>query len=107
MNRIRVTLCLTPRTQWADALKNAGFDIIQTANNHTMDSKAKGAVRTYNVLREKGLSPVGTAATPEDRKPLIVEKNGIKLAFLAYTYGQTAYPSRKTSRTWLTSSMKT
>ena len=40
----------------ADALKNAGFDIIQTANNHTMNSKAKGAVRTYNVLREKGLS---------------------------------------------------
>ena len=76
----------------ADALKNAGFDIIQTANNHTMDSKAKGAVRTYNVLREKGLSPVGTAASPEDRKPLIVEKNGIKLAFLAYTYGTNGIP---------------
>lgn len=76
----------------ADALKDAGFDIIQTANNHMMDTRAEGAARTYEVLKEKGLNPVGTAAQPADREPLIVEKNDIKLAFLAYTYGTNGIP---------------
>lgn len=79
----------------ADALKGAGFDIIQTANNHTMDTRAEGAARTYNVLKEKGLTPVGTAAKPEDRKPVIVEQNDIKIAFLAYTYGTNGMPVPK------------
>lgn len=76
----------------AVALKDAGFHIVQTANNHTMDTRAAGAVRTYEVLKEKGLEPVGTAATAADRQPLILEKNDIKLAFLAYTYGTNGIP---------------
>lgn len=79
----------------ADALKDAGFDILQTANNHMMDTRAEGAARTYDVLKEKGLNPVGTASKPEDRKPLIVEKNDIKLGFLAYTYGTNGIPVPK------------
>lgn len=76
----------------ADALADVGFDLIQTANNHTLDTHAEGAVRTHNVLKEKGMAPVGTAATPADRKPVLLEKNGITLAFLAYTYGTNGIP---------------
>lgn len=77
---------------FADALKEAGFDILQTTNNHAMDSGAAGAARTYEMLLDKGIQPVGTAATPEAQKPVIVEKNDIKLAFLAYTYGTNGIP---------------
>lgn len=76
----------------ADALAEAGLDLIQTANNHTMDTGAEGTVRTYNVLREKGLRPIGTAPSSDEQRPLIVERNDITCAFLAYTYGTNGIP---------------
>lgn len=72
------------------ALKNVGFDIILTANNHSCDGGAKGVVRTLNVLDSFKLTHTGTFRNKEERDknyPLIVEKNGIKIAVLNYTYG--------------------
>lgn len=72
----------------ADALKYAGFDIIFTSNNHSMDRGEKGVLRTIKVLKDRGLVPVGTNETKEDLQNVTIkEVNGIKLAFLAYTYG--------------------
>lgn len=68
-----------------DALKNAGVDLMSTANNHSMDTGAAGVKRTYDLLKKKQLLPVGTASRLEEQKPTIVEKNKIKIAFLAYT----------------------
>lgn len=68
-----------------DALKNAGVDLMSTANNHSIDTGAAGVRRTYEVLKKKQLLPVGTASRPEEQKPTILEKNNIKIAFLAYT----------------------
>jgi poly-gamma-glutamate synthesis protein (capsule biosynthesis protein) len=68
-----------------DALKNAGVDLMSTANNHSIDTGPAGVKRTYNQLKKKQLLPVGTAPRPEEQKPTIVEKNKIKVAFLAYT----------------------
>ncbi|MCG0275965.1 MAG: CapA family protein [Thermosediminibacteraceae bacterium] len=80
----------------ADALKEAGFDIIFTANNHSLDRGEKGVLRTIKVLREKGLTPVGTNETKEDLETVAVkEANGIKIAFLAYTYGTNGIPLPK------------
>lgn len=76
----------------ADALTEAGFDIIQTANNHTMDTRTEGALRTYDILVEKGLHPIGTAPSSTARRPALVEKNDITSAFLAYTYGTNGIP---------------
>ncbi|MCS1351197.1 CapA family protein [Mechercharimyces sp. CAU 1602] len=69
---------------FADAVLRAGFDLVTTANNHSMDTGEKGVIRTYTQLKKSGLIPVGTAPTAAEQKPVIVEKNGIKLAFLAY-----------------------
>ena len=44
----------------ADALKDAGFDIIITSNNHSLDRGEKGALRTIKVLKERELLPLGT-----------------------------------------------
>lgn len=71
--------------QIVDALLKSGVDLMSTANNHSMDTGEHGVKRTYEVLTQKGLLPVGTAPSPEKRKPTIVKKNGIDIAFLAYT----------------------
>lgn len=72
------------------ALKNVGFDVILTANNHSCDGGAKGVTRTLDVLDEQKLPHTGTFRSKEERDknyPLIVEKNNIKIAVLNYTYG--------------------
>lgn len=68
-------------------LKEAGFDILSTANNHTMDQGKEGLDFTMSWLKENGISYVGTGMDCHDG--LIKEVNGIKFGFLAYSY--TAY----------------
>lgn len=71
-----------------EALKYAGFDVITTANNHSLDGVEFGVENTLNKLDEYGFLHTGTARSPEEREQvLIVEKNDIKIAILAYTYG--------------------
>lgn len=72
------------------AIKDAGFDIIATANNHSLDGGKQGLERTLSVLDSIELQRLGTyrdTAEREENYPLFLEKNGIKLAFLNYTYG--------------------
>lgn len=77
----------------ADALKDAGFDVIVTSNNHSLDRGAEGTLRTIRVLKEKGLVPIGTYDSWEARSQIAVENvNGIKMAFLSYTYGTNGIP---------------
>lgn len=77
----------------ADALKEAGFTMLTTANNHSLDRRESGLIRTLENLRERELVPVGTHASPEERERMtIVTKNGIALAVLAYTYGTNGIP---------------
>lgn len=71
--------------QIVDALKNAGVDLMSTANNHSADTGVLGIKRTYQQMKEKGLIPFGTAPTKQEQKPLVLEKNNIKTAFLSYT----------------------
>ncbi|WP_168119085.1 CapA family protein [Paenibacillus sp. HB172176] len=77
----------------AEAVKRAGFNILSTANNHTMDKGAQGALNTLDNLRGLGFLTVGTHQSAEDRDKLVLsEKNGIKMGLLAYTYGTNGIP---------------
>jgi len=72
------------------AIKDAGFDVIATANNHSLDKGKLGLERTLNILDSLELDHFGTyrhTGEKNNRYPLYVEKNGIKIAFLNYTYG--------------------
>jgi poly-gamma-glutamate synthesis protein (capsule biosynthesis protein) len=74
----------------ADALKWAGFDILVNANNHALDRGRNGVIRTIEVLERKGIIQTGTfpdSAWRETYYPLILEKYGIRIALLNYTYG--------------------
>lgn len=79
--------------QLAYNLKDFGIDVVSTANNHCMDKNFSGLVSTLNYLDDAGISHMGTNATPEDQnKILIKDVNGIKIAFLAFTYGTNGIP---------------
>lgn len=73
---------------FAEALKNAGFDLLVTANNHSTDTGDKGLLRTLSILEQFALSYVGTHKTQEDRDSVrVYNLKGIKVATLNYTYG--------------------
>ncbi len=74
----------------AQAAKDAGIDLLVTANNHALDRYFNGVERTTEVLSGKGIIHTGTFPSEKEKElkyPLIVEKNGIRLAILNYTYG--------------------
>ncbi len=74
----------------ADALKKAGFDILVTANNHALDRRVAGLERTLDQLDRRGILHTGTFTDADKRSlhyPLVVEKHGIRIALLNYTYG--------------------
>lgn len=80
------------------ALKDAGFDILVTANNHANDSGKDGVTHTIETLLNYGFYHTGTFRSPEERDvfyPLIVYQNNIKLAFLNYTYDTNGIPTRE------------
>lgn len=76
-----------------DALKNIGIDILSTANNHSLDKGYSGIVSTLDKLDEIGISHVGTARSEEEQNTVLVKDvNGIKIAFLSFTYGTNGIP---------------
>ena len=69
-------------------LKDIGFDVLCTANNHSIDKGYSGIESTLDFLDEYGISHMGTARSEEEQDTILVKDvNGIKIAFLAYTYG--------------------
>ena len=81
----------------AYGLKELGFDLCLTANNHSLDRGFSGLSRTLDVLDEAGLAHVGTSRTQEEQDSNIVlaDVGGISVAFLGYTYGTNSIPVPK------------
>jgi len=72
-----------------DAIKDAGYQVLDLAHNHILDSQIEGVVSTADAIEKAGMIPVGVY-THESRSeaPLVIkEVNGIKVAILAYSYG--------------------
>ena len=73
------------------ALARAGFDVINLANNHALDmdagGKRGGLTDTRRLVKEHGLIPIGTYASLEEKGEITtVEKNGVTIALLSYTF---------------------
>ena len=82
--------CFSAPANYADALQDAGFDLFLTANNHTLDKRDRGLVRTLDNLDAREIAHIGTYRNREERDsvlPFIRDINGFKIAFLNYTYG--------------------
>lgn len=70
-----------------DALKDTGFDIISTINNHTMDTGKAGVLATLDELDERGFTTVGTYRSKSDAKYVVRTVKDIKIGVSAFTCG--------------------
>lgn len=82
--------------QLATNLKDFGIDVVSTANNHSMDTNYTGLVSTLKYLDEADISHTGTYNSPESQNEILIKDvNGIKIAFLSFTYGTNGIPVPK------------
>lgn len=77
--------------QFAQAVKEAGVNLVSAANNHCLDRGVDGLVQTIHNLDRCGLEHIGTYESKNDRRCFIKNIGGIRVAFLAYSYGTNAF----------------
>lgn len=72
--------------EFAQGLKDAGIDGVSLANNHILDYGQEGLLSTMDVLEQLGIKYSGAGKNLcEAQRPTILVKDGIKVAFLAYS----------------------
>lgn len=71
------------------AIKDAGYQVVDLAHNHILDSGLKGVFTTAKAFENHGISSVGVYTHKNrDKSPILIkEVKGIKIAILAYSYG--------------------
>ena len=78
-------------TQLLTAMNEAGIDLMQLANSYSIYNGIAGLGRTISAVRAAGMEPLGAYATEQDFKDgggyTIVEVQGVRLAFVAFTKG--------------------
>jgi len=71
------------------ALELAGVDVVSTANNHARDQGSHGVEFTLDWLHRHQIAVAGTGSSAEAAHAgVVIERNGIRFGFLAYTYDQ-------------------
>ena len=84
--------CFNTPTAFLDAVKDCGFDMLTLANNHCMDRGEEGLLRTIENCKSRGFDTVGAYSTAEERDKLFIrEFDGIRVAFINYTYGVNSF----------------
>ena len=83
-------------------LVNAGFNVVNHASNHVMDKGEKAAFATMDFWESMGVPYLGIFRSEEKRniEHQIIEKNGIKVGFLSYTYDLNGFPLPK-DKPWM------
>lgn len=84
-----------------EAIKGAGYDAIDLAHNHILDSELSGLKTTYDAFKQAGLSPFGVNRDANDTL-LVKEINGIKVAILGFAYGFNGLEARLTDEEYET-----
>lgn len=73
------------RPQLASVFTDCGFDVVSVASNHAMDWGDDALLDTIDLMAGKGIKTIGAGRNLlEARRPAIIEKNGVRVAFLAY-----------------------
>jgi poly-gamma-glutamate synthesis protein (capsule biosynthesis protein) len=80
-------------------LGEIGFDVMTCANNHIVDGGYVGLEDTLELLHSQGIAVTGAGANIDEAlRPAVVERKGLRLAFLGfcsvYPVGYEARPSR-------------
>ncbi len=86
--------CFNAPVEYAEALRDAGFDLFLTANNHTLDRRDKGLKLTVALLDSLKIPHLGTytdRAERDRRIPMVIDVKGFKVGILNYTYGTNGF----------------
>jgi len=84
LKRPIITFKADPKS--AEAIKKAGFDVLNLANNHTMDYGIEGIINTMNTLDYADINFIGAGLNyKEARKPSYIQKKGCRIGFLGYS----------------------
>ena len=86
--------CFSAPDDWLWAIKETGFDVLTTSNNHCLDRGKRGLERTLMMTDSADMLTLGTYRNAEERQqryPLLVEQNGIRFAFITYTYDMNGF----------------
>lgn len=90
--------CFATPTEVGDAIVKAGFNVITCATNHSWDNGKVGAQEAIDYWKSKDVLMTGMYNSQEDYDTITVGMyNGIKIAFLNYTYGLNGYKLPKDS----------
>ncbi len=77
---------LRGQLSYAESLRRAGFHAICVANNHAMQHGREAFTETVDALRQAGIAVCGLAgATYRTVVPAVIEKNGLRIAFLGWS----------------------
>lgn len=81
-------------TRRAAELAGAGVAVLSVANNHVLDCGVAGLSSTLEALRAAGIRATGAGLTSgEATRPAILELDGCRVGFLAFSYIQPATPT--------------
>ncbi len=77
-----------------DAMKATGIDAVSMANNHTLDRGVKAIENAVTYWQDIGVVSSGAYLSAQQRADIpVLERNGITLSFLSYTYGTNGIPT--------------
>ncbi|KGR73134.1 CapA family protein [Streptococcus phocae subsp. salmonis] len=83
----------------ATALKETGYDVVDLAHNHILDSHLSGAFNTKRVFKDLGIDSIGIYEKNRAKEPFLIKTvNGIKIAILGYSYGYNGMEATLTQR---------
>lgn len=91
------------------ACKDAGINVLATANNHACDKKKKGILNTLDILDSLSISHFGTyrdVIAQDSLTPLLLKKGDFRIALLNYTYGTNGMPISPPTRVNLIDTLK-
>ncbi len=72
-------------SRFAESLKKGGVNVVSLSNNHIKDCGEEGVLDSIRNVTAAGIAPVGAGANAKEaRKPVMLEQNGLKIAFLSY-----------------------
>ncbi|MEP7158902.1 MAG: CapA family protein, partial [Chloroflexota bacterium] len=84
----------------AQALAVGGIDAVSLANNHTLDYSRTAFLETLDALDANGVGHAGGGIDATSaRAPLILERNGLRVALLSYVIGFSG-PYHFSTRAW-------
>jgi poly-gamma-glutamate synthesis protein (capsule biosynthesis protein) len=78
-----------------EGLRDAGFDVISLANNHTADAGLEALAEAASRLRALGIAVTGLRYPPEGQRPTVVRRGSLEVGFLGYSWSAGDYPLRE------------